>query len=800
MKKNWLGILVIILIFGMTVGCDIGANPSFDQSPGIGQQPSINDFNIGGIGKFAHDGNQKFVTVIAKAGKTNGAVIIRYNENTTAPSAVGFYIVTFDVAADTGWDSAKGLFAGVLEIYDSDTTHYNEKYVYKINNGLVTIIYRYSNSESEWVVPNEIDSYPVAYLGNYNEEYGVYYPVASEIDSVIIPSSVVEISENAFDNYWREHKLKTITFSEGLELIGERAFSGNDLTSVSIPSSVTTIGHEAFAGNKLKTVDILGPAEIKELAFYNNEITSLQLGSVTFIGEYAFQSNKLTSLTIPPDVEVGLRAFYDNNLTTLIISQSCSIGEEAFRENNLVQVDILGAVNIGPFAFVGNKISVLNWAESEGESVIGNFAFNSNELTGHLKIPDSVVSIGELAFYENKISSVIIGVKVTTIGAEAFASKPDLVGGQSNFNALSGHLIIPDSVTYIGDYAFEFNQLTGITIGNNVVYIGNNAFAHNKLTGTLTLPDGLTHIGNLAFGTSRFEEEGAFNQLNGTLIIPNSVSYIGASAFRDNEFSGTLNIPNSVTFIGERAFQTNKFSGTLIIPNSITVLEELSFAQNQFTAVSIPASVNTIGEQAFAGCFLTTLVIPDNVETIARGAFYNNLLTDVTFGNGVTFIGGLAFSYNAFTSLVIPDNITKMDDEAFYNCGFWGTGLNSVVIGNGITSIGVSVFSNNNLTTVTIPNSVTFIGMFAFRNNSLASITIPDSVRVIDCVAFEGNSLISITIGADVNLVIKSLLEPLGEYPPFHPGFVNLYNNNGKLAGTYTRIDDSSAIWIREEQ
>jgi len=53
------------------------------------QTPEAADFNIIGTGIFTYDGSPKTVTVIAKAGKTGGAITVKYNEKTSAPRAVG---------------------------------------------------------------------------------------------------------------------------------------------------------------------------------------------------------------------------------------------------------------------------------------------------------------------------------------------------------------------------------------------------------------------------------------------------------------------------------------------------------------------------------------------------------------------------------------------------------------------------------------------------------------------------------------------------------------------------------------
>jgi len=82
----------------------------------INLNPTADDFKINGTGSVYYDGSPKTITIIPNEGKSGGIITVKYNGNTTAPSAVGTYIVTFDVAAATGFNSASGLSAGTMII------------------------------------------------------------------------------------------------------------------------------------------------------------------------------------------------------------------------------------------------------------------------------------------------------------------------------------------------------------------------------------------------------------------------------------------------------------------------------------------------------------------------------------------------------------------------------------------------------------------------------------------------------------------------------------------------------------
>ena len=223
---------------------------------------------------------------------------------------------------------------------------------------------------------------------------------------------------------------------------------------------------------------------------------------------------------------------------------------------------------------------------------IGSSAFRRCSGLTSIEIPNSVTSIGESAFYDcTGLTSVTIGNSVTSIGNYAFYSCSGLqkvivsdiaawcgikfanVDANplyyvkhlySDENTEIKDLVIPNSVTSIGGYAFYYcTGLTSITIGKSVTSIGYAAFSGCSSLTSINIPDGVTSIG-----------EDAFRYCSGltSITIPNSVTSIGFRAFDGADIPNVISLIKNPFAIegktsGNRSFTLNTFNNaTLYVP------------------------------------------------------------------------------------------------------------------------------------------------------------------------------------------------------------------------------------------
>ena len=347
-----------------------------------------------------------------------------------------------------------------------------------------------------------------------------------------------------------------------------------------------------------------------------------------------------------------------------------------------------------------------------------------------VSIPNTVTTIGNYAFYNCRgLVGITIPNSVTSIGNYAFSSCSGLLG-----------ITFPNSVSSIGDYAFrDCDGIIGVTIPNSVETLGHYAFSNCDKLNVVTFEEGckLTVLNSYVFSNTALTE----------IEIPNSVTIIGEYAFRDCQSLGNVTIPNSVERIGQYAFQYTALVN-VNIPNSVTTIDGSAFRDcSALKSISIPNSVTSIGNCTFAGCSsLESIIIPKDITSLSRSIFYGcSKLTTITIPKNVTWIGQEAF-YNckSLTTVIFEEGskLATIADAGSYSGTFENcTALSNVQLPNSLTYLGSRAFSGcKQITHIEIPNNVTHIAGYAFAQTGLIEIEIPDNVISLGTYVFEACS------------------------------------------------------------
>lgn len=377
---------------------------------------------------------------------------------------------------------------------------------------------------------------------------------------------------------------------------------------------------------------------------YDTALSSITIAdTVTKVGDYAFHGcNKLLSVRISKGItEIGKRAFRRNSFTTIDVDSENTVyhldGNCCMKDSEVVfgcktsQIP-MSATTIGDSAFyfcsglVDDLISGhTNLTRIEDDA----FAYTSPT---EIVMPNSVTDMGDQAFWGcYKLSAVTLSTQVKRIGRQTFASCYELTG-----------ITIPASVTEIDSVAFIQDR----SLENNVVDPNNpNYYSETNCiitrdtkhivagfgteSSTRKIPTDIVQINDSAF-------EGRTNMT--TITIPDSVSGIRYGAFRGCENLTTINITNNNTEYktikdptsGQDVCVTKNGNILVIgckngfIPDGVTTIPSHVYGYyTQITDITIPSSVNNIGQQSFFQCTKLGEItaLPTNAPTIDDTTF-----------------------------------------------------------------------------------------------------------------------------------------------------------------------------------
>ena len=353
-----------------------------------------------------------------------------------------------------------------------------------------------------------------------------WYSHINEIKSVIVEDGITGLGKASF---YKSTSIQSVKIADSVRSIGDLCFYHNSsLEKVELGNGLTSIGEGAFSTNKLKTISLpKGVTSIKETTFYAcSQLESINLDNIKSIGRLAFyKCSSLTGINLSADLE--------------------QLEYGAFRGCSSID-----NVNIG------SKLSELN------EQV-----FAECSSLKEIYIPDNITAIQRGAFYQCTALGQVTGAKnVEVLGEMAFNGAKSLETypfgnkvrsiGNSAFSGCSSFKIdkIPDSVTFMGTWAFGSTAIETIEFGSGLTYINSYAFSYCSNLTKVTFPSNIESIKIYAFShcpklkNAVFTEgmkainEGAFDgSAIEEAVIPKSVSAIGNGAFSYNTKLTLLN-------------------------------------------------------------------------------------------------------------------------------------------------------------------------------------------------------------------------------------------------------------------
>ena len=525
-------------------------------------------------------------------------------------------------------------------------------------------------------------------------------PDAIEVDGESYP--VTRINSSAFSQC---KKLKSITIGNMVSWIESNVFSGcTSLTSIRIPANVEEIGTSSFNGCNLEYADFQSIESLCSIAFANDKANPLSCSQNLYIN-----GKKITDLTIPDGItKIGDYAFNGcPGITSLTLSASLSeIGAEAFSACS----------------------GITSMSLSNSLRKIGAKAFQRCTGICKLDLPEGVTSIGERAFYGcSSIKEISMSSTIRTIGQDCF-----------NKDFYSANQMSIEKV----DFA-SVESLCAIRFGNeysNPLWYTKKLLVNGKEITDLVIPEGVTDIGDYVF-----EYCAGLKSIH----FPESIKEIGESFV---ECTGL----ERVEYASVKSLCGIFFRGDYYA-NPLRYAHNLYIDGKEITDLYIPEGVESVGSCAFMWSNITSVTLSDDVKGMEGAAFANcPKLKSIKFGKGIKFIKAGFRECPEFDHVEFADlnclwqmyfNVQypmSYSNPLYFGHHLYTNGeeVKEVTFPEGMKEIKQGVLLGcESVERIHVPEGVEAIRELAFTDcKNLVSIDLPSTLRLLDYSIFTGDS------------------------------------------------------------
>ena len=675
-----------------------------------------------------------------------------------------------------------------------------EEFIFEENSSLEIIgqnAFAYNSNErfKSIVIPNTVKEirgyafYEARYLETITFEddsilelIGSYAFYNTKIKEIILPDSLVTLDYNAL---YSCSELEKVTLGTNLETIGRYAFAydynlkeiinnSENLTTIdeyaflnchrliefTLNETLTTINTDAFANanimsiyNKSGLTLVKGSQEYGQIALKALEIYSNEAEKNTYIEDdfvYYEDGDDLYLVTyLGEDEDITIKK------EVTIISNSAFYGNETIKNVSFEADSKLRVIKEYAFCYTSldnmelpNSLEVV---EKEAGLYLSDDNNYNNDEDGYCYYLGNETNPYLYLVYSYDYDHVTINENCKIIGNNVFSW------------ATIEELVVPNSVTYICEEAFNYTTIGSFTLSENIEVINKSTFYGTYMT-NITIPKKVKRIDEKAFCGSQlvsviFEDDSILEEIceNAfdscyyleSIVLPDTLKTIGNYAFAKCYPITEINIPKSVEYIGEHAFENCRNLATLTFDDESSLLEigAYAFYNTVITEVVFPESLEYIGDYAFAGLeTLTTIdfVTDSNLTEIGAYAFNGVGITELVLPKSLEIINREAFcDCDSLISISVEENsnLRSLNYKAFTSCD----ALTTIDLSNAseLKDIDDQVFHNcRKASTIKLPEGLETIGESAFGYNLLNSdittgkLYLPKSLKKVKANAF----------------------------------------------------------------
>ena len=324
------------------------------------------------------------------------------------------------------------------DINSSSLALSNTEFTYNVIDGGIEVTgcsdiptWPWHSCPNHMVIPEQIDGYSVISIGE-NAFSG------KDLFSVSLPNTLISIESWAFEF----NNISNIVLPEGLTRIGDGAFANNELVTINIPSSVVEIEGGAFKENIGENFENWNYIQLKDQILLLGCVSSCPSDlvipqtinglQVAYIGEEAFIEENINTITLPDGIlEIYDEAFAENDLTEVFVPNSVtSLSTNAFKYSTGIQDGIFTYLKINNSALLlecsdscPSNLIIPETIDGNSVEFVDDGAFESLDITS-LTLPTNLKHIEEWGFAYNLIESVTIPFNIISLRGHSFAGNP----------------------------------------------------------------------------------------------------------------------------------------------------------------------------------------------------------------------------------------------------------------------------------------------------------------------------------------------------------------------------------------